>query len=100
MLLSTCKLNVRCIKLKYIIHHIQRHPSRRINVIYCMQTFEYMQIICIFSSVCMYIKSYAQTPKYGVASTTRLLKIIGLFCERALQKNDILQKDLKFEGAY
>ena len=53
-----------------------------------------MQIVCILSSVCMYIDSYAQTPKYGVASTNRLLKIIGLFCKRALQKNDILQMRL------
>jgi len=30
--------------------------------------------------------------RYGVASISRLLKITGLFCKRALQRDDILQK--------
>ena len=30
--------------------------------------------------------------RYGVATTSRLLKIIGLFCERALKRDYILQK--------
>jgi len=30
---------------------------------------------------------------YGVVSSSRLLKIIGLFCKRALQKRPIFSKD-------
>jgi len=29
---------------------------------------------------------------YGVATISRLLKIIGLFCKRAYKRDDILQK--------
>jgi len=30
---------------------------------------------------------------YGVATTSRLLKMIGLFCKRALQKRPIFSKE-------
>jgi len=38
---------------------------------------------------------------YGVATISRLLKNIGLFCKRALQKRPIFcKRDLQFERAY
>jgi len=53
-----------------------------------------MGIICVCVYVCVYVSLfetrswcvcvYVSQTEYGVASISRLLKIIGLFCKRAL----------------
>ena len=39
-----------------------------------------------------YIPAYVYMYTYGVATISSLLKMIGLFCKRAYQRDDILQK--------
>ena len=38
--------------------------------------------VCVRGCVCM--RKFTQQSEYGMASSSRLLKIIGLFCKRAL----------------
>jgi len=43
--------------------------------------------VCVCVCVCVCVAAYyAGETQYGVATISRLLKIIGLFCKRALQK--------------
>ena len=45
--------------------------------------------VCACVCMCMCVRVYAQwtTPlRYEVASVSRLLKIVGIFCKRALEK--------------
>ena len=46
---------------------------------------------CIYIN--MYIYMYSASGRYGVASISRMLKNIGLFCKRALQKRPIFLKE-------
>ena len=49
-----------------------------------------LHLVCSWASTrvtwCFHIHIHINRNKYGVASISRLLKIIGLFCKRALQK--------------
>jgi len=47
---------------------------------------------CIHDSLLHCINAYS-TLRYGVATISKLLKIIGLFCKRALQKRPIFSKE-------
>ena len=52
--------------------------------------------VCVCVRVCVYVCVRAQSDKsarYGVATMSRLLKIIGLFCKRALQKRRYSAKE-------
>ena len=42
---------------------------------------------------CVYASRYLFVFEYGVATTSRLLKIIGLFCKRALLKRQYSAKE-------
>jgi len=55
--------------------------------IFCCECVE-TQTICVATDICTWTMSY-----YGVATISRLLKMIGLFCKRALQKRRYSAKE-------
>ena len=59
-----------------------------IYIYVCMYVYTYVYV-CIYICICIYRHTYIHIylkPRYGVATMSRRLKIIGLFCKRALQK--------------
>ena len=72
----------------YIYIYIYTHVHLRMYV--CVHIHVQILVYCIYSYICTCL--YTQIYAYGVATISRLLKIIGLFCKRALLKRLILQK--------
>ena len=62
--------------------HDLNYPPRIYIYIY---TYMYIYVyIYMYVYLCIFIRTHIQINHYGVATISRLLKIIGLFCERAL----------------
>ena len=62
--------------------HMYTHTHTHAQMHFCLDIF-----MCIIVDVVPYIHSH------GVATISRLLKIIGLFCKRALQKRPVFSKE-------
>ena len=70
-------------------------------VVYVIFQEIYVKIYVTLKCECMYTRRFTAIYTYGVATISRLLKTIRLFCKIALQKRPIFYKrDLQFEGAY
>ena len=65
------------------------------STLYHMYVCKYLLCITRIHRVRVYSVSHGFTENcsYGVATISRLLKIVGLFCKRALQKRPIFSKE-------
>ena len=80
-------LRSMCLRSSVLWHRsrslLQKSPTK--------ETYIRSSVLCLRSSVlCLYV---SHTWRYGVATISRLLQIIGLFCKRALQKRPIFFKE-------
>jgi len=83
-------LNLCTCTCKYLYIHI--HPCLYLYTQVSWQWQEEKMVHCselLLQTLHVYIYTYT----HGVATISRLLKIIGLFCKRALQKRPIFSKD-------
>ena len=70
---------------------IRTKPMHSLRVAVCCSVLQCVAACC----------RVLQSATYGVAAIRRLLKMISLFCNRALEKRPIFcKRDVYFEGAY
>jgi len=59
----------------------------------CVCVWFYVCVCCLCVSSCTLLTPFGSLTCYGVALVSRINKIIGLFCKRALQKSQYSAKD-------